>query len=177
MWRNYYDKDYPRLLVNLYSLNRDQYRFSPCDSVRLAILAATAAKDFQPTTNRVNAGRVIPKLESYFRLLRRRSGERFNVPSVAAAELDWWQLRRERATPATYGDVIASEEFQIYGVTNQSLRQAALMRARMMGYRDERRDGKMQPEDWKHIEEVLKQSYELLKTGASKELADKAAMK
>jgi len=35
----------------------------------------------------------------------------------------------------------------------------------MMRYRDDRREGKMQPADWRHIEEELMSSYQLLKMG------------
>jgi hypothetical protein len=38
----------------------------------------------------------------------------------------------------------------------------------MMRYRDDRREGKMQPEDWDHIEQHLTEAYGELKTGVGR---------
>lgn len=61
--------------------------------------------------------------------------------------------------------MIAQTITELYGVSNAEVKQAALLRAEMMRYRDERRDGRMQTQDWAHIEEGLVRSYQLLKTG------------
>ena len=45
------------------------------------------------------------------------------------------------------------------------MKQAALLRAEMMDYRDKRHDGKMQSQDWTYIDDGLLRSYQLLKTG------------
>jgi hypothetical protein len=49
MWRDYYEKHYPRLFYHLYELSGTQFGFSPLDSFRIALSAAQAAKTFQPT--------------------------------------------------------------------------------------------------------------------------------
>ena len=36
MWRDYYEKHYPRLFYHLYELSRTQFGFSPLDSFRIA---------------------------------------------------------------------------------------------------------------------------------------------
>jgi hypothetical protein len=40
MWRAYYDKRYPALFGELYTLSRREYGFSPLDSLRLAFCGA-----------------------------------------------------------------------------------------------------------------------------------------
>jgi hypothetical protein len=57
MWRDYYEKHYPRLFYHLYEVSRTQFGFSPLDSFRIALSAAQAAKIFQPTRSRAEARR------------------------------------------------------------------------------------------------------------------------
>lgn len=69
MWRDYYDKRYPALFFHFYELSRTQFGFSPLDSVRIAWVAAQAAKAFQLTRSREAANAALPPLVSYDRLL------------------------------------------------------------------------------------------------------------
>src|ERR1700760_1089905 len=102
MWRDYYTHDYQALGVALYSLYHDQYHFSPGDSAQLGFYSGKAAQVFQPTTGRAEAQIALPWLVKYYTLLRDRSGEAFDAEAAARMELDWWQLRREHATPQQY---------------------------------------------------------------------------
>src|SRR5215468_3752992 len=43
MWRDYYEKHYPKLFYHLYESSRVEFGFSPIDSVRIALSAAQAA--------------------------------------------------------------------------------------------------------------------------------------
>src|ERR1700754_1998816 len=56
MWGDYYEKRYCALFYHLYEVSRTQFGFSPLDSVRIALSAAKAAKAFQPTRSRAEAG-------------------------------------------------------------------------------------------------------------------------
>lgn len=167
MWRNYYDHDDKSLVRNLYSLYRDVYHFSPADSAQLAYNAGTAAQLFQPTKSREEAQVALPLLQRYYALLRSHGGEKFDPEKAATLELNWWQLRRENATPEEYGKVIGQVAGEIFGVHNEHIDRSSLLRAQMMQYRDERRTGLMQPEDWAHIEQQLAESYRELKTGVA----------
>jgi len=69
-----------------------------------------------------------PKLRSrchcfvrYFSLLRDRAGEDFDPDKAARLELDWWQLRRESATPAQYGAVVAQVTQELFHAHNPSI--------------------------------------------------------
>jgi hypothetical protein len=165
MWRAYYEHRYAALLGNLYLVNRDDYGFSPADSLALAWYAALAAKTFQPTRSRAEAQTALPTLERYFAVMRAHGGEAFDPKEAARLELDWWQLRREDAPPFVYGLAIARTTSAIYGVDNEELRRAGMLRARMMSYRDERGNGRMQESDWLLIENGLVLSYEALRAG------------
>ena len=46
MWRDYYEKHYPRLFYHLYEMSRTQFGFAPLDSLRIALSAARAAGAF-----------------------------------------------------------------------------------------------------------------------------------
>ncbi|HTT11362.1 MAG TPA: hypothetical protein VMG60_10770 [Burkholderiaceae bacterium] len=165
MWRSYYEKRYAALLVDLYALSRDEYGFSPADSLGIAWYAARAAQTFQPTRSRAEAQGARPLLEHYFRLIEARGGETFDVHEAARLELDWWQLRRENALPAEHGAAIARVSALLFGADNAEIDRAGRLRAEMMRYRDERGDGRMQEGDWAHIERELARSYQALHDG------------
>jgi hypothetical protein len=168
MWRDYYERDYKHLWLQLFNLHYRQYHFSPARSLELATAASQAAKIFQPTTNRDEAQIALPELTKYYSLLKESSGESFDPAKVAATELDWWQLRRETNAPEKYCATIADVTEKLFGVKNDHTKEAARLRARMMRYRDDRRDGKMQPSDWTHIEKNLIESYRELRRGVAR---------
>ncbi|HUL66732.1 MAG TPA: hypothetical protein VLW55_19190 [Burkholderiaceae bacterium] len=168
MWRSYYEKHYVALLVDLYGLSRDQYGFSPADSLAIAWYAARAAKAFQPTTSRAEAQKALPLLERYFAVIREHGGETFDTQEAARVELDWWQLRRENSVPADYGRVIAQVTTLLYHADNADVARAGRLRAEMMTYRDERRDDAMKEADWLHIERELERSYRALHDGIAR---------
>jgi hypothetical protein len=152
-----------KLFAGLYRVNRDQYGFSPWDSVRVAYYAAKAAKVFQPSQDRAQAAAAIPWLVRYYGIIRQRSREPFDVRKAAEGELDWWQLRREDATPDQYGKVVARVAEEVYGTHDERLGRAAQLRAAMMNYRDQRNDGRMHEQDWQVIQENLVESFTLLR--------------
>jgi len=167
MWRAYYGHNYQALAGAIYSLHRDVYHFSPGDSAQLAYDSGKAAQLFQPTNGRAEAQVALPWLVKYYTLLRDRSGEAFDPDKAARLELDWWQLRREKATPAQYGVVVAQVAEELFQVQNEHIERAAQLRAEMMEYRDDRR-GRMEADDWDHIAQNLIESYRELKTGVAR---------
>ena len=70
-----------------------------CDSFRIALSAAQAAKAFQPTGSREAADAALPPLVIYYRLLASAVPGGFDVAEAARLELDWWQARREAVGP------------------------------------------------------------------------------
>jgi hypothetical protein len=162
MWRHYYEKRYLPLFADLYAVARDQQGFSPADSVRIAFLAARAAKRFQPSRSRAQADVALPDLIDYYALLARAAPVKADVDKAARSELDWWQARRENVGPDDYGLTVARVSTLIYGVDNAEIRRSGVLRARAMAYRDAH-GATMTEADWSEIASQLDASYRLLK--------------
>jgi hypothetical protein len=164
MWRDYYEKHYPKLFFHLYQVSRTQFGFAPLDSLRIALSAAQAAKTFQPTRSRREADAALPYLVTYYRLLLPAAPAAFDVMAAASLELDWWQARREAVGPQGYGITVAEVAALTYGRDKDDpvLRESGVARAEAMAYRDARGRG-MTAEDWAAIETQLLRAYQLLK--------------
>lgn len=167
MWRDYYDKRYVRLFWDLYRSSRAEFKFSPLDSFRIALAAAHAARLFQPTKSREEAGVALPPLEVYYSLLRKGAPADFDPDKAAQLELDWWQARREKAPPQDYARTIAATASMVYGADNPSIAESGALRAEAMAYRDAR-DNKMTDGDWRAISDQLTAAYGKLKQGIEK---------
>jgi len=165
MWRCYYAHNYAGLGWCLYRTCRDEYGFSPADSVRLMIFAARAARFFQDSRNQTESSRALPDLEHYYALIQGRSGMTFNVARAADLELRWWQARRQFATTEEYGRTVAELMGEIYQRQNADLQQAGQLRAQAMAYRDKRGNGKMTNADWRHVRAQLSEAYQLYHRG------------
>ena len=163
MWRHYYEKRYAALFADLYDVAREQYGFSPWDSLRIAFYAARAAQAFQPSTSRAEADAARPYLESYFGVLARAAAQPVDVAATASTELDWWQARREDRGPDEYGVTVARVSSLLYGVDNAATRSAGIVRAEAMAYRDAHASA-MTDADWTIIDHQLNDAYGLLKT-------------
>ncbi|MEN3942729.1 hypothetical protein WJU23_15625 [Prosthecobacter sp. SYSU 5D2] len=168
MWRHYYDKSYARMAGALFLASHGQYGFSPWDSLRMAWHAAQAARRTQPTQPRAQAFAVgIPPLTEYYRIIQKATGAAWQPEDLAPMELEWWVQRRENATWQQYGETIARLTARAYDAPLERVRPACLLRAEMMDYRDQRRNGLMTAEDWQHITTELGKSWALLKTAVT----------
>jgi hypothetical protein len=173
MWRDYYEKRYVALFGDLYSVSRNQYGFSPLDSVELAVTAARAAKTFQPSTSREEAEAALPSLVSHFAILARAAKAPVEVEDVARTELAWWQARREAVPTEQYGLIIARVATMLYGVDGEDVRRFGEQRAQAMAYRDARGDN-ITEADWARITERLEVAYRLLKNALLENASAKA---
>jgi hypothetical protein len=170
MWRDYYEKRYAALFADLYSVSRNQYGFSPLDSIELAVTAARAAKAFQPSTSRAEAEAALPMLTSYFGILAQAAKMPVEVEDVARTELAWWQARREDVPTEQYGRIIARVATMLYGLDNEDVRRFGEQRAQAMAYRDAR-GADITEADWARITEQLDVAYRSLKRAAENALA------
>lgn len=166
MWRDYYEKRYPALFYHLYESSRRGFGFSPLDSARIALAAAQAAKAFQPTRSREEAGIALPHLVTYYGLLRPAAPSTFDVNEIARRELDWWQARRQTVGPRDYGRTVAAVAALTYGkpIDQPDLVAYGISRAEAMAYRDARGEG-ITAADWSEIERQLRGAYERLHAG------------
>jgi hypothetical protein len=165
-WRDYYEKHYVALLRELYEVSRNEYDFSPLDSVRIAFAAASAAKTFQPSTSRATAEAALPALVEYFRLLSKGASIKVDVEDAARTELAWWQARREAIGPEQYGLIVALAATLVYGVDDADMRRSGILRAQAMAYRDAKGEA-ITAADWESIEDRLRTAYSLLKKALS----------
>jgi hypothetical protein len=164
MWRDYYEKRYLALFNDLYDVSRNEYGFSPLDSVELAVQAARAAKTFQPSTSRAEAEEALPMLVSYYGLMAEATKAPVEVEDVARTELAWWQARREQVPTQQYGIIIARVATMLYGIDNDDIRRFGEQRAEAMAFRDVR-GAEITEADWTRITEQLEVAYRLLKNG------------
>ncbi len=169
MWRHYYEKRYFALFRDIYDVVRRQYGFSPLDSVRIAVAAASSAHSFQSSTSRAEAEAALPGLQTYFQIVARGAKVPIEVEDAARTELAWWQARREAVPPEQYGLIIAHVASLVYGVDGEDLRQSGIVRAQAMAFRDAH-DANMSTDDWSAIADQLKQAYRLLKRSLNQDL-------
>lgn len=164
-WRHYYNRNYFHLLCAVYRGIR-HLRFSPMNSARIAWHAGRAARIFQSSTSSQEAGKALPDLVQYFRQVAPGAPGQFSSREAAVAELAWWQARREAIPPEQYGLTIAHVAKLVYGVDSDEVRQAGILRARAMSFRDQRQIA-ITPANWNEIAQMLKTSYGLLKRSVS----------
>ncbi len=164
MWRAYYAKDYVDLTFSVWSVTRSQFGGSPWTGLRIAYDAAHAARVFQRSTSREEAGKALPALEAYYTLLQSQTGIPFDPKVAAELELEWWQLRREDATTEDITLVLA----RLYAMVNEKpvdvMLEPARLRVAAMEFRDSHRHTGMTDEDWAQLQDMLLASYQSLKS-------------
>lgn len=161
MWRSYYEGKWVRLGWQTLDAAHRQHGFSWIDSLRMAAHAARAALYFRKNSD---DPRCLPELEAYYQIIRRAMRGTFDVSQAARLELEWWKERRRSIAPQEYARTIAKLTAMVYGVSEESVLPACILRAEAMAYRDARRDGKMADEDWAEISRRLETAYSKLKT-------------
>ena len=164
MWRCYYDKRYAALEWSLYVTARDQYGFSPWESAQMAINASLAAAAAQPVQTRDEAFKhALPHLKVYYGIIAHAIPMTATVDELARSELNWWVLRREGVGQKVWSEAISDATARLYGVPESTVHDSAFLRADMMDYRDQHREGLMMPIDWQFVAKKLGESYTLLK--------------
>jgi len=154
MWRSYYAHERVALFRQLAALLRTQYRLPLWTSYQGAFHAARAAAVFQVGHGRADYERALPHLRRFYAIIRRGSNVPFDVDEVAARELEWWIVHRERESRAP-GDLeraLAALQATIYRKPESLFAEHARARAEAMRVRD------TQP-DWARIEQLLDRSW------------------
>jgi hypothetical protein len=170
MWRSYYSRERVRLFTQMSELLRTQYRLPLWRSNAVAYRAAKAAFVFKDGRSRADYERALPDLFSYYKSIREVSDTDFDPERAARLELEWWIIHRERAThaPADLDRALASLASEIYRVPADKLMEHARLRAEAMTIRDSKAEhGGVTEEDWKHIDELLHDSWRSLHTAVN----------
>jgi hypothetical protein len=155
MWRSYYDGRWVQLACQTMEGACGQYGLSWWDGSRASLHAARAALFFRKNTE---DPRCLPELEQYYAIISKATGQHFDVRAAAALELIWWKERRLLLPPQDYAGSIAKLTGLVYGVPEEKVLAAAVMRAEAMAYRDDR-GGKMTDADWQEIARQLVLAY------------------
>lgn len=161
MWRAYYNKQPLEVARHCVQLLRQQ-GFTPTRAVVTAGYAARAAQTFKVGRGRADYVKAIPALTSYFREITRAAALPGNPKTLAALELDWWVIHRERGWPGepALARKIAETSAELYGVEIEKLMPYAEARARAMLERSDW--GAKRPlteEEWNKIRGRLVVSY------------------
>ncbi|MBC8155836.1 MAG: hypothetical protein H7Z72_23350 [Bacteroidetes bacterium] len=161
MWQSYYDRKQAKLIWQLVSLFRAQYRASWVDATRMAYQAGRAAFVFKNGKTPADYERVIPYLETYFTLFERQSREPFDVRRAARTELTWWVVHRKRNPPALE-KALADEMAVIYHQPARDFAGYAAYRTEAMMLRDSaaKTPAGVTAANWQTINELLTLSWQ-----------------
>ncbi|AUD07421.1 hypothetical protein [Spirosoma pollinicola] len=159
MWRSYYDKNPALLFWQLAGGLRQQFHAPFWRSFGLAFLATKAAFAFKEGQSQADYQRALPSLITYYEAIQKLTVERFDVKKVAALELDWWIIHRQRDR-YSYNDLATALEKTSAALYNQPIVQFtayARLRADAMRLCDEagRPPGGATEASWHAIEQKL----------------------
>jgi hypothetical protein len=166
MWRSYYDKNPALLFWQLAGGLRQQFNASFWRSFGLAFQATRAAFVFKQGQSTADYQRTLPILIDYYQSIQELSSVTFNTRRVAALELNWWIIHRQRDR-YTYGDLanaLAQTSAALYSQPVTDFTTYARIRADAMKLCDEagRLPNGTTETDWKRIQTALFQAWETL---------------
>jgi len=168
MWRSYYDHRRLDLFLQLAELMSRQYGMPFWRARVAAFHAAKAAVVFQRGSQRSDYLLALPDLERYYNLVAQSAEKPFDVPRVAALELEWWIVHRERARhqPGDLERGLAELQSALYpGIPAGAFAEHASARAKAMLLRDQfaiSSPAGMSEEDWRTIAELLDRCWHSL---------------
>jgi hypothetical protein len=138
MWRSYYDHRPVKLFAELATLLRHQFHVPFWRSCLGAFYAARSAVVFQKGHDRAEYEQALPDLVRYYSLIRRASATPFDVDRVAALELEWWIVHRQRDhhPPGDLDRALAQLQAAIYQRPEADFARHARLRAEAMLIRD-----------------------------------------
>jgi hypothetical protein len=165
MWRSYYSRQRVKLFRELSELLRTQYRLPLLRSNAVAYRAAKAAFVFKDGRGRADYERALPDLVNFYQSIRAVSDTDFDVERAARLELEWWIVHRERHrhAPGDLDRALADLQAELFRVPAERLAEHARLRAEAMEIRDTKAEqGGVNEEDWRRIDELLRQSWRSL---------------
>jgi hypothetical protein len=163
MWRSYYEKKPVLLFWQLAGGLRQQFQAPFWKSFGLAFQATRAAFVFKQGQSRVDYGRALPILTDYYQSIQELSREQFDVHEVAALELDWWVVHRQR-NRYSYSDLavaLARTSAALYSRSAPKFTTYAQLRTNAMQLCDDagKHMGGASEADWQQIGQVLNQAW------------------
>lgn len=168
MWRSYYDKNPALLFWQLAGGLRQQFHAPFWRSFGLAFQATRAAFVFKQGQSTADYQRAMPVLVDYYRAIQELSSVPFNTRRVAALELNWWIIhrQRDRYTYADLADALARTSAALYSQPVASFATYARLRADAMKSCDEagQLPNGATEADWNRIQTALTRAWSTLHT-------------
>ncbi len=165
MWEAYYAKQDARLFLLLVRLVARQFGLPWLRAVRIALMLTRPAMRFARTRAEYQA--VIPDIAAAYRRLGDECGASFDADEVAAREMRWWIVHRDRSVMGAVAltDAIADLYAAIYRLPHDTVREAARLRAEAAFVCDDGRDryGVRGAPYWQEVRGLLQRSYRALK--------------
>lgn len=166
MWRSYYDKKPVLLFWQLAGGLRQQFHAPFWRSFGLAFQATKAAFVFKRGQSQADYGRALPILADYYRSIQALSSEPFDVRRVAALELHWWIVhrQRDRYSYRDLADSLAQTSAALYNQPTSAFARYAQLRAEAMRLCDEagQYPNGATEADWQRIERALNRAWSTL---------------
>lgn len=163
MWQSYYDRNPVLLFWQLAGGLRQQFHAPFWRSFGLAFQATKAAFVFKRGQSRADYERALPILTDYYQSIQDLTHERFNVQRVAALELNWWIIHRQRNrySYADLADALGQTSAALYSQPVSSFAKYAQLRADAMRLCDNagQRPGGATQADWQRIERGLNRAW------------------
>ena len=160
MWKSYYEKKPIKLFMQSRKLLRSQFHMPFFRSCLVSYYAAKAAFVFKDGQNRNDYKKAMPYLVKYYNHINAVSKMPFDADTAAAAELEWWIIRRERVQhpPGEWEQWLAKTASVVYHKPADKFKDYARLRVEAMLLRDEK--GDMITEDnWQKIDHLLRNAW------------------
>ena len=137
-WVSYYRHDWPRVLLAAVGLVRAGFRMTWPRTVQGAWLVLRANQLWAPVDNDPDGAR--RRMERFYRLVARGSGESLDTAEAARREIAWWRahraVQRARGPRAELVEALTDLYSYVYGDERDRVRPAAELRAAAMDISD-----------------------------------------
>jgi hypothetical protein len=161
-WRAYYDREWPRLIRLMVSLNQEQFHIPFPLSVVAALHVARGSIAWAPVKN---DPRVVRRhFTRFYRMARRWSGMAFEPRRAAELEVGYWiEHRRLVGNPdkGSFVEAMTALHSHLFDLPPEVMRESAEWRVRANNTVDLITGGlSPDPEaDWRRLEDELRQCY------------------
>ncbi len=163
MWKAYYNKERNVIAKELVNLQVKQFGLPIYKAIKVAKPIAEAAEIFGRSSDNYEK-KVLPKLTSGYKELKKALKRDFDPKAVAKAELAWWIARRMpgQNNPENVGNLIGDLYAKLYGKQRKEFLEAGRLRAFAAAKRDLENQVGASNVNWSEIENMLRQSYKML---------------
>jgi hypothetical protein len=163
MWKSYYAKKPVKLFMQSAELMRTQFQMPFFRSYLVSYYVAKAAFVFKDGKNRNDYAKALPYLLKYYSHINDVSNKPFNADTAAAAELEWWIIRRERGqhSPNEWEQWLVKTASVMYRLPGDLFKEYAHLRVEAMLLRDEKGNN-ITEDDWQKIDLLLLHAWQFL---------------